>query len=91
MCQDKSRKNRQLTELTVNTVVLSVGDGALGVLLGILIPNFVSQYFPEIQTVITLWSLELAFGVSVFVGVILGLYPAVRAANLDPIQALRHE
>ena len=69
MCQDKSRKNRPLTEFkNTNTVVLSVAGGALGVLLGILIPTFVSQYFPAIQTDITLCSSGLAFGFSIFFG-----------------------
>ena len=86
MCQDKSQKNRdQQNSRTDKTVILRVGSGALGVFLGILILAFISQYFSEIQAVITLWSLGLAFGVSVMVRVIFRLYSAIRAANLDPI------
>jgi len=62
----------------------------VGLAIGVAIPGLVT-YFADMRTIVTAWSLMLAFGISVAIGVIFGLYPASRAANMDPIEALRHE
>lgn len=79
-----------ILQFLVETVVLSAGGGIIGLMVGIAIPRLVS-YFADMRTIITAWSLILAFGISAAIGVIFGLYPASRAANMDPIEALRHE
>jgi putative ABC transport system permease protein len=77
-------------QFLVETVVLTVGGGLTGVCVGIITPILVS-HLTTMKTIVTLWSVLLAFGISGAVGVIFGLYPAKAAANLDPIEALRHE
>ena len=84
-------KRRDITlQFLVETVVLSFGGGIVGVALGVIVPVLVA-HLTTMRTIVTLWSVLLAFGISGAVGIIFGLYPAKAAAKLDPIEALRHE
>lgn len=85
-----ARRSRIVVQFLINTCVLSIGGGLLGLLLGVSIP-FLITAFTNMPTVVQPYSLALAFGISVGVGIVFGLYPAMRAAALDPIEALRHE
>ena len=85
-----AKKKDITTQFLVETVVLSVGGGLIGVVVGVLTPLLVSQ-LTDMKTIITPWSVIIAFGISGAVGIVFGLYPASRAAALDPIEALRHE
>jgi putative ABC transport system permease protein len=84
-------KRRQIVmQFLIETVVLSITGGLVGIGFGMAAP-WVITYFSEMPTLVTGYSIVLAVGVSVAVGILFGLSPAVRAANLDPIVALRHE
>ncbi len=85
-----ARKNDIITQFLVETIVHSLGGGVIGVAVGVIVPVVVS-HFADMKTIVTFWSLALAFGISGLTGIIFGLYPARRAANLSPIEALRHE
>lgn len=84
-------KRRQIiSQFLIETVVLSTTGGMIGIGLGLLIPWLITV-FAGMPTVVTAKSVVLSVGISVAIGIIFGLYPAVRAANVDPIVALRHE
>ena len=84
-------KRRQIIgQFLIETVVLSLAGGLIGVGMGVAIPFFITQ-FANMPTEVTSWSVLLSLGISAAVGIIFGLYPAYRAAMLDPIIALRHE
>ncbi len=85
-----ARRRDIIIQFLVETVMLSGIGGILGVMLGVTIPLIVS-HTAGMKTIITIWSPLLAFGISALVGVIFGIYPAVRAAKMDPVEALRHE
>jgi len=85
-----AKRRHIVIQFLVECVVLSVGGGLLGIALGIAIPLGVERW-ADMRTVVTLQAPLLAFGISAGIGVIFGLYPAWRAANMDPVDALRHE
>ena len=85
-----AKKKDIVYQFLIESSILSATGGLIGVALGLLIPWLVSR-FAGMQTIVTAWSLALAFSISVAIGVVFGLYPARSAAELDPITALHHE
>ncbi|MAW59493.1 MAG: hypothetical protein CMJ94_01515 [Planctomycetes bacterium] len=85
-----AKKKHIVMQFLVETVVLSVGGGVLGIALGLAIPEVVA-YYTDMAPVVTPAAPILAFAISVGTGLLFGMYPAWRAANMDPVEALRHE
>jgi len=85
-----AKRRHIVTQFLIETVVLSAGGGLLGVALGLAIPIAV-EAFADMRTIVSPGAPLLAFGISVGIGIVFGLYPAWRAAYMDPVEALRHE
>ncbi|HZD72516.1 MAG TPA: FtsX-like permease family protein, partial [Actinomycetota bacterium] len=85
-----ARTRDVLRQFLLEAVALTVSGGVIGILLGIAIGLVVGRVSP-VPAAITGWSIALAFGVSVAVGVFFGVYPARKAARMQPIAALRYE
>ncbi len=84
-------KRRQIIfQFLIETVVLSTTGGIIGLGVGIFIP-FVITIVSGMATVLTLWGILLPLLISMLIGILFGLYPAIHAAQVDPIVALRHE
>lgn len=79
-----------IIQFLTETVLLSGSGGIIGLAIGVLIPYLITR-FTEMETIIRAWSLMGAFGISLLIGIVFGMYPAYRAAIMDPITALRHE
>jgi len=85
-----AKRRHIMSQFLVETVALSVGGGLVGVLAGLVSPPIIEAILHK-RAIITPTSTAVAFAISVLIGVLAGLYPAWRAANMDPVEALRHE
>ena len=77
-------------QFLMETLILSLSGGVIGLVVGAIIPLAITAT-TQVKTVLTFPAFAIAFGVSVTVSVVFGIYPARRAAMMDPIEALRHE
>jgi putative ABC transport system permease protein len=85
-----ARTRDVLRQFLLEAVALTVSGGVVGILVGIAGSLLVGRLSP-VPAAITGWSVVLAFGVSVAVGVFFGVYPARKAARMQPVAALRYE
>ena len=85
-----AKRSQIISQFLIETIVLSTIGGLIGIAMGVAIPSIIT-YFADMPTVITPISIVLPLIISFVTGLVFGLYPAMRAAKVDPIVALRHE
>jgi putative ABC transport system permease protein len=85
-----ARRSDITAQILTESVVLSMFGGVLGTALGAAIAITIAAFTP-IPASVEIWSVVLGIGITAVVGLFFGLYPAMRAARLDPIEALRRE
>ncbi|MFP6638346.1 MAG: ABC transporter permease [Nitrospinaceae bacterium] len=85
-----AKKKEILEQFLIESVLISFLGGGIGILVGIAISRFVSD-IGGWDTIVSTQSILMAFGFSVAIGIFFGFYPANKAANLNPIDALRYE
>jgi putative ABC transport system permease protein len=85
-----ARKSDIMAQMLTESVVLSIFGGVIGTISGAAIAITISKFTP-IPASVELWSVGLGITITALVGLFFGLYPAMRAASLDPIEALRRD
>lgn len=87
-----AKRHHILMQFLIEALLLSLLGGLIGLAIGYALGNLISSSIPGFPpATIPFWSIALALGFSGFVGVLFGILPAAKAANLDPIDALRYE
>jgi putative ABC transport system permease protein len=86
-----ARRRDVIWQFLTEAIVLTGAGGVIGVILGGGISLLINFLAPNLPSSIPLWSIILAVGVSMSVGLFFGMYPAIKAAHLDPVEALRYE
>jgi len=85
-----ARRGDIVRQFLMESVLISIAGGTLGIAFGYFLSWFIAKA-AEWKTIVTSSSILIAFGVSVGVGVVFGIYPALKASRIDPIEALRYE
>ncbi len=85
-----ARRSDIMRQFLIEALVISVTGGLMGIALGVSL-GFLISNLGDWETVITPYSIVLGFVFSVLVGLVFGIYPARKAAHMDPIEALRYE
>ncbi|HEX5474816.1 MAG TPA: ABC transporter permease [Vicinamibacterales bacterium] len=85
-----ARQRDVVRQFLIETTIISLTGGVAGILLGVGLAQLIG-ILAGWSTIVTTASIVLAFGVSVAIGIVFGLYPAVRASRLDPVTALHYE
>jgi putative ABC transport system permease protein len=85
-----ARRSDIMAQMLTESVVLSIFGGVIGTMFGAAIAIAIASFTP-IPAAVEAWSVALGIGITAVVGLVFGLYPAMRAAALDPIEALRKE
>ena len=86
-----ARKRDIIWQFLTEAMVLTGAGGVIGVLLGGGISVLINVLLPKLPSSIPLWAIVMAVAVSMSVGLFFGMYPAIKAARLDPVEALRYE
>ncbi|MBL7971835.1 MAG: ABC transporter permease [Prolixibacteraceae bacterium] len=77
-----------VAQFLAESTLISISGGIIGIILGVLLSKLITVFF-DIKTIVSLFSIVIAFGVSAMVGIMFGYMPAKRAADKDPVESLR--
>ena len=86
-----ARRSDVIWQFLTEAIVLTGSGDVIGVLLGAGISLLINLAVPSLPSYVPLWAIVLAVAVSMGVGLFFGMYPAIKAARLDPVEALRYE